>query len=243
MAVRVSVLLLALAGMLGLAGEGGATTGDPTGIRQVVLGYSVEGRAISAFETGDLDSPNRMLVVGCVHGNESAGIAVARALARLRPPPETDLWVVPDLNPDGVAAGTRGNGRGVDLNRNFPWRWRPLHGLFYSGPHALSEPESQLAGRLITRLHPAISIWFHQHLDVVDESGGRLALERRFSQLTGLPLTRLAREPGSAVGWENERFRGTTAFVVELPAGRLAPSRAVRLAGAVVALGRFGGGE
>jgi len=81
----------------------------------------------------------------------------------------------------------------------------------------LSEPESRIAYHLILRVRPQISIWFHQHERAVDESGGDVAVERRFAALVGLPLRRLPREPGSAVGWENHRLPGTTAFVVELP--------------------------
>ena len=50
---------------------------DPIGRRTVVLGRSVDGRAIRAIEVGDLDSLRKALVVGCIHGNECAGIAVA----------------------------------------------------------------------------------------------------------------------------------------------------------------------
>jgi protein MpaA len=64
-------------------------------------------------------------------------------------------------------------------------------------------------------------------------------LRRRFSALVGLPLRRLPREPGSAVGWENHRLPGTTAFVVELPAGSVSSKAAVRYARAVLALGRI----
>jgi protein MpaA len=162
-------------------------------------------------------------------------VAIADRLLR-RTPRGVDLWVVPSLNPDGRSARTRGNAHAVDLNRNFPWRWRPLGGVFYSGPRALSEPESRIAYRLIRRLRPQVSIWFHQHLDVVDESGGSVAVERRFATVAGMRLARLIREPGSVVGWENRAFPATTSFVVELPAGRLGSARVNRLARATLAV-------
>ena len=166
-------------------------------------------------------------MVGCIHGNECAGTAITSQLAARRPPPGVDMWIVPNLNPDGALANTRGNAHGVDLNQNFPWRWQRLDGVFNSGASPLSEPESRIAYRLISRLRPTISIWFHQHMNLVDESGGSIAVERRFAALTGLRLARLKREPGSIASWENRSFQGT-AFVVELPAGRLSPTVAAR---------------
>ena len=222
--------LVAAAALLGTAGSASA------GVRRVVLGRSVDGRPIVAYEVGDRRSRRRELVVGCIHGNESAGVAIARRLEHASPS-GLDLWVVPVLNPDGMAAGTRGNAHHVDLNRNFPWHWRRLGGPFYSGRRPLSEPESRIASRLIRRLRPQVSIWFHQHLDLVDRSGGSAALEKRFADLVGLPLVRLRREPGSVVGWENHRFPGTTAFVVELPAGRLSAAATARFAHATITIG------
>jgi hypothetical protein len=35
----------------------------------------------------------------------------------------TQLWVIPTVDPDGQRARTRKNAHGVDLNRNFPYRW------------------------------------------------------------------------------------------------------------------------
>ncbi len=174
---------------------------DPVVSRTMVLGYSVRHRPIIAIELGDPDSPRRALVVGAIHGSEPAGIAVAVMLARGSPPAQADLWIVPDLNPDGVAAGTRQDARGVDLNRNFPWRWRPLGppgSLFYAGPRPLSEPESRVAARLIARIRPGLAIWYHQALNVVDDSQGPQAAERRYA--------------------------APAAFVVELPAGPLSPA-------------------
>jgi protein MpaA len=167
-----------------------------------------------------------MLVVGCIHGDEPGGIQVTAQLELARLPRETDLWIVEDANPDGVAAGTRTNARGIDLNRNFPWRWRRYGrpgDRHYSGPHALSEPESSLLARLVMQLRPSVGIWLHQPYSLVDESGGNLALERRFAAVSGLPLRRLARYPGGVTSWENAHVPGSTAFVVELPGGALAP--------------------
>ncbi|MEA2437379.1 MAG: murein peptide amidase [Thermoleophilaceae bacterium] len=204
----------------------------------VRLGESARGRPIDAVHIGS-GSRTDLLVVGCVHGNEPAGIAVTRTLRRMLAARPVDAWLIDDLNPDGRAVHSRVDGRGVDLNRNFPWRWRHLFRRGdpqYGGPRALSEPESRAAARLIRRVRPRISIWFHQPLAIVDKSGGSVGVERRFSRLSGLPFRRLTRYPGSAVGWEDHVLPGSTAFVVELPPGRLTPAAAVRLARSVAKL-------
>ena len=87
-------------------------------------------------------------------------------------------------------------------------------------------------------MRPEISLWFHQPVGVIDKSGGDVRIERRFSKLTGLPLRRLTRYPGGATNWQNDRFEGTTAFVVELPAGRLSKREIARFSSAVQAIGR-----
>jgi murein peptide amidase A len=226
-----AALLVAVA--LVVAGSATAGRRDEIGRRTVMLGRSADGRPVRAIEIGDLDSPRKALVVGCIHGTECAGIAVADTLAAKTPPPEVDLWILPDLNPDGHAAGTRQNAHGVDLNRNFPWRWRPLTGVHDSGRAPLSEPESRLAVRLVERVRPAVSIWFHQHLNVVDASTGSAAIELRFARAAGMQLKALPKEPGSAVTWETHCYPAATSFVVELPAGRVDRTTARRLAGAV----------
>ena len=203
-------------------------------IHRMLLGRSLAGRPIRAVEIGDPQLPTSLLVVGCVHGNEPAGIRVARALEAH--PPAARVWVIDDLNPDGVAADTRQNAQGIDLNRNFPWRWRPLSHASgqYSGPRPLYAPEARIAERFILRVRPRVTVWFHQPLAVVDQSGGDLAVERRFARLAGMREARLTRYPGSAVGWQNHVLPATTAFVVELPPGPV--RHAERLVGALRAI-------
>lgn len=198
-----------------------------------MLGQSVQGRPITAIEYGDPNAARRLVVVGCIHGNEPAGIAIARQLETLAPPPGTDLWVIENLNPDGVAAGIRQNADAVDLNRNFPFDWQPLgvHGdVTWSGPSALSEPESRIAVAFLDKVRPSVTIWYHQHEDLVDLSGGEAAIEQRYAAAVGLKAVQLQRYPGSVTSWENHTFAGTTAFVVELPAGSLTPAAAARYA-------------
>jgi protein MpaA len=210
---------------------------DPLVRRTVVIGYSVRGRPITALELGDMDEPARALVIGVVHGDESGGQAITRRLERGGLPRASALWIVGDLNPDGVARRTRQNAHGVDLNRNFPWRWRPFGRpgeQQYSGAGPLSEPESRAAHRLIVKVRPRITIWFHQPLGVTDRSGGDVRVERRFAGLSGLPLRRLTRYPGSATGWQNHALPASTAFVVELPPGRPTAGAVARYASAVL---------
>jgi protein MpaA len=189
-----------------------------TAAERSVIGHSFRGRAIVSVRMGTPDAALKMLVVGAVHGNEAAGMRITRRLLAAGAPRGVELIVLPTLNPDGVAARTRGNAHGVDLNRNFPFDWRPLSGGEYSGPRALSEPESRAAHRLILRERPDVTIWFHQPFGLVDRPEGNPFVARRFSQLIGLPLVRLrGRYPGSASRWQNHRLPRSTAFVVELP--------------------------
>ena len=208
----------------------------PASTGVVLLGHSSQGRSIRAVEVGD-PSGTPVLVVGCIHGDEPGGIAIARALERLSPH-GLDLWIVPVLNPDGLAAGTRGNAHGVDLNRNFPARWRRLGGGYNSGPRPLSERETRIARSLILRVRPRVTIWFHQPLNMVWASGGNRRIERVFALASGLPYRRRPQLPGSAITWQNAVLPGTTAFAAELPPGKPTPAAVARYARAVIAAGR-----
>ena len=197
--------------------------------RQVLIGRSVQGRPITAKVLGPDSAPRKILLVGCIHGNECAGLAILSELARQPAPKGIQLWLVGELNPDGTAADTRQNSHGVDLNRNFPYQWeRITDPTYYSGPRPLSEPETRAAVKLIRRIKPAVTVWYHQHMDLVDMAGGDRGIARRYAQLAGLRATCLPFLPGTAPGWENHTFPGTTSFVVELPAGAVGPDALAR---------------
>src|SRR4051812_12956621 len=127
------------------------------------IGHSSEGRPIVVERAGN-PAGVRVLVVGCIHGNECAGLPVIRALRRVTGG-AADLWIVPTVNPDGRAHDTRQDARGVDLNRNWSSGWRPggrPFDVYYGGPRPFSERETRVARNLIKRIHPQITIWFHQ---------------------------------------------------------------------------------
>jgi len=99
----------------------------------------------------------------------------------------------------------------------------------------LSEPEDRIARRLIARVHPDVSIWFHQPLALVVRSAGDITIQRRFARRVGLPLVRLVgRYPGSVTSWQNHWHPEAAAFVVELPSGSLAPTAVDRYVNAIV---------
>jgi protein MpaA len=224
--------------LLGLALVGVAAAAPQT--PELEVGRSVRGREIVAHERGDRSAPVT-LVVGVIHGSEPAGLAVIRRLRRIALPRGVHLWLVPTANPDGLAAGTRQNAHGVDLNRNWPLGWvangRPWDG-YYSGPRPLSEPENRAMRAFILRVRPALTIWYHQPLDVVYGSDPHVPVLKRYARLTGLPYRRLAAPPGAATRWERRRFPRGTHFVVEFPAGRISAATARRHAAAVLALAK-----
>lgn len=202
----------------------------------LVIGHSSEGREIRATRVGSEDAPVKVLVVGDVHGNEPAGEAIVTALRRTRVD-GVQFWLVRTANPDGRAAGTRHNARGVDLNRNFPYRWaRGARGTYYPGPKAGSEPETKALMRFVRRVRPQLGIYYHQHMGITVRARGVDArVQRAYARRTGLPLRSLPNYHGTAIGWQNNLVKAGTAFVVELKAGRAPVQRHVD---AVVAAAR-----
>jgi len=225
---------------LARATRAGATARDDrtTRLPSADPGVTARRTPIRIAERGNPHA-TRILVVGCIHGNECAGRAIVRQLAQMPEPLHADLWLLDNLNPDGLAAGTRTNARGVDLNRNFPSQWRPIGRRGdpeYAGPRPLSGPETRIAAKLILRLRPAITIWFHQPEAIVRAWGQSIAAGRRYAQLARTPFRRLHWPGGTAPNWQNHRFHHASSFVVELPAGPLTPRAAKRYARAVTAL-------
>jgi protein MpaA len=205
-------------------------------LASLVIGHSAQGREIRATRVGEEGARVNVLVVGDVHGNELAGEAIVARLRRAQLDGVT-LWLVRTGNPDGHAADTRHNARGVDLNRNFPWRWRTgARGTYFPGPRAGSEPETQALMRLVKRVRPQLGIYYHQHLGItVRARGADPAVQREYARRTDLPLRSLPDYRGTAIGWQNHLIRDGSAFVVELRAG---PAPVQKHVDAVLALAR-----
>jgi protein MpaA len=228
---RIALLVLVVAGV---------AAAQPQQRQSALVGHSVRGRVIAAYERGDPSAPVT-LVVGVIHGSEPAGLAVIRRLRTMPLPAGAHLWLVPTVNPDGLATDTRQNAHGVDLNRNWPVAWvhngTPWDG-YHSGPRPLSEPENRAMRAFILKIKPELTIWYHQPLDVVYGSDPHAAVLRRYARLSGLPYRRLTAPPGAATRWERKRFPRGAHFVVEFPAGRISAATARRNAAAVVALAK-----
>lgn len=207
------------------------------------IGESVRGRAIWAFRVGDPKARVKAVVLGAIHGDETAGIKLARALKEARRIKGVDLWVVPTINPDGVARGTRGNAHGVDLNRNWGWRWAPLSGMYYSGPRAFSEPETRAFRDFLRSVKPRFVVSFHQPLYGVGRALERAAFQKRLARELRLPRRWFNCNGGchgTMTQWFN-RWQDGTAITVEFgsrPSRDYLTGRAMR--GTVRAvLGRF----
>ena len=209
------------------------TTLPPTELT-TSIGTSVQGLPIDVIHRIDIpgaqltvDDPTRIvvLVIGVIHGDEQAGLDVIGELRAMSPteiPNNVDLWLLPEMNPDGVVLNQRHNANQVDLNRNFPYKWGIIAepgNWEYSGPSAASEPETQAMVDFVSYLRPDMSVWFHQdEFSIAPSTGPDGPLRREYARLTGLPLKGVpgGTYTGVAATWQRRTFTDDTAFIVEL---------------------------
>lgn len=200
-----------------------------------VIGRSVDNREIVAIHrSGAGPIRARLVVIGQVHGNETAGMAVVRRLATADLPAGLDLWLIPTANPDGLAARTRANANGVDLNRNFPASWRASKPgtATYSGPARASEPETRTLTAFLDQVDADVTLIFHQPLYGVDTSIPRTRkLARtlaRHMHLPGRPFRCSGKCHGTLTQWYDASHDGL-AVTVEL-SGRAGGKQVARAA-------------
>ena len=167
-----------------------------------------------------------LLIHAGIHGEESeTTTALSRAL-RWLPNPSPNCAAILAVNPDGIIRGTRGNARGVDLNRNFPtadWSPDPVkHRSTLDEPRNValspgsgpgSEPETKALVALIEELKPTTVIALHAPLACVDDARqGPLA--RWIAKRTGLSLVDHIGypTPGSFGTWGGENGIGVVTY-------------------------------
>ncbi|MGQ9829722.1 MAG: M14 family metallopeptidase [Roseiflexus sp.] len=133
-------------------------------VQDLIIGLSTQGRPITALRIGD--GPIKLVIVGNTHGAPEANTyTLATMLAdhfRANPhevPPSVRLYIIPSINPDGLALSTRFNARGVDLNRNMntnldvcpenDWRTRVFGAYGIISDTGGSYPDSEIETRVL----------------------------------------------------------------------------------------------
>lgn len=189
----------------------------PAVLSRRIIGYSVRGYPIRAYELGDRRAAHDVVAVGSMHGNEQDGSVLISQLINGAPISGVHLWVIPRDNPDGFLRDVRHNAHGVDLNRNFPTQWRRLTGYYYSGPRPSSEPETRALQRFLNRVDPDHLVTFHSPLHGVDVYGSKdRPFARRLATNLALPIREFACSGvchGTLTQWFNRNHRGACVTV------------------------------
>ena len=216
---------------------------------RVIVGVSVEGRAIEAFEiAGSNGTPGLgALVFGAIHGDEPGSAELCRrfADALVAEPPLHRTIVIPALNPDGLARQSqeqRARRRSQPQLRGANWAARARARLL-PGHRAAVGAGVAGAGALIDRWQPRALVAVHQPFRCVNWDGPAAGARRpdgggvRLSvggdgRLSDAGLVRLAlrRRRGAlrhhlraaAPGSRRGlgRLRARAAMLYNLPAGR-----------------------
>jgi murein peptide amidase A len=164
--------------------------------REVTIGSSVLGRPIEAihFVPPSYARPRPAAVLfGAIHGDEPVSALMLERLAAelVERPPGRDTWIIPCVNPDGVAAGSKNNARDVDLNRNFAAaNWQAEHqGGYFPGLAPEDQPETRALAELIDRVEAQRLIAVHSTFRVVNWDGAGQALAQEMAALCGYPAS------------------------------------------------------
>jgi hypothetical protein len=201
-----------------------------------VIGYSVQGRPIIAYYYGS--GSTTVLFSGGIHGSEYSGVyTMLDWVSHLdsnayKIPSSRKVVIIPNVNPDGFASGSRYNANGVNLDRNFDTaNWQAdidtstgtvVNG---GGTEPMSEPETQAIASLTTSLQPRLEVSFHAQGSLVGANqygdsvsiGNLYAANVGYSSMIGVAEETMGYSiTGEYEEWAGEQY-GTPAILIELP--------------------------
>lgn len=157
-----------------------------------IFTYTSKGLPVVAYEFQN-DGPE-VLILGGVHGDEIEGVIAAQELLKKfiqSFPYKLNLTLVPQFNLEGVIYKTRGNGNGVDLNRNLPTKdWSPVAATprYYPGLAACSENENKGLLQYLERAKPVLILSLHSWHPVLNVNGDCLKVAEVLAQHTGYKI-------------------------------------------------------
>lgn len=168
------------------------------------IGYSTQHRPLVAYRIGH--GPSKRALIGGIHGgyewNTVALMSDTLEYVIAHPeviPDAVTLYILPVMNPDGLAAGTdrvhgRMNGNRVDLNRNWDYQWQmtATHGVWpvSGGTRAFSERESIAVRNFLLQHEFDAVVFYHSAMARVFPGAGvntshTVELAQRIAEATG----------------------------------------------------------
>ncbi|NTW61262.1 DUF2817 domain-containing protein [Candidatus Saccharibacteria bacterium] len=204
--------------------------------RSSVIGYSVQGRPIYAYYYGS--GSTTILFTGGIHGNEYSGEYMMQDWASYldsngyQVPADRQVVIVPNINPDGLATGSRYNAHNVNLDRNFPTtNWQTDIDTYSGylagggGTSPLSEPEAQALADLTTSLMPRLEVSYHAAGSLLgaNQYGDSVSIANQYASSVGYDtmIGNAEAVMGYSMTGEYEDWMGETydipAILIELP--------------------------
>ncbi len=157
-----------------------------------IFTYTSKGMPVLAYEFHN--GGPEVLILGGVHGDEIEGVFAAQELLKhfmKSNPFKLNITLVPQFNLEGVVYKTRGNGNGVDLNRNLPTKdWSPeiKTPRYHPGPFAASENENKGLIQFIESKKPVLILSLHSWQPVLNVNGNCHAVAEVLAQRTGYKI-------------------------------------------------------
>ena len=162
------------------------------------------------------------LIMAALHGDAPLGVHCLARLAHdlIERPPGRDTWIIPMLNVDGIAGGSKNNANNVDLDRNFAsTTWSADHSAgYFPGKAPGSEPEVAALCALIERTGVTRLVSLNSPFHLVHWDGAGQALAAEMAQHNGYSLAQDTGHPspgsfGSLYGGD----KGLEVVTLELP--------------------------